>query len=233
VPGDDVGGVRDDAAVIFGCRPDAVTDSRVEPRQYGKNETLAPLEPLAIVGVGLPFGRIVAEDLAQISAAANIAGATELRLTPWRTILVPVASVAAASQMVAGLPERAFILDRADTRLRIAACPGAPACERGTTPVREDAARLAVLFAGVPGNGTILHVSGCGKGCAHPRRAPVTLVARQGRYDLVRDGNASDVPAAQGLTMDQAIDQVRRFMAYRAGKQSPRTESEPNPCAAP
>jgi precorrin-3B synthase len=167
----------------------------------------------AYLGVGLPFGRIVAEDLAELALVAAASGARELRLTPWRAILVPVPSVASARALSGGLAPDCFILDPEDPRLRIAACPGAPSCVRGTTPVRTDAAGLAAEIAGAPGRGLIIHVSGCEKGCAHPRAAPVTLVGRNGCYDLIRDGVASDSPSLRGLTLDQAAEHARSIIA--------------------
>jgi precorrin-3B synthase len=91
-----------------------------------------------------------------------------------------------------------FITDPADPRRFIAACPGAPACASGGAPAREDALRLAEH--GI----TNIHVSGCAKGCAHPRPA-LTLVGRDGRYDLIRHGRAADAPALTGLTLEQTI----------------------------
>jgi precorrin-3B synthase len=169
----------------------------------------------AVVGVGLPFGRIAAEDLVQLASIAAANGARDLHLTPWRAILVPVptlpaAHAVAAGLRAAGLPASSFILDPADPLRRIAACPGAPACGRGTTPVRSDAARLAAdVIADAPGSGIRLHVSGCEKGCAHPARAEITLVGRNGRYDLVRDGIASDPPALRNLTPQQAAEHLK------------------------
>ena len=40
--------------------------------------------------------------------------------------------------------------------------------------------------------GVTIHVSGCAKGCAHRDKAAITLVGRDGRYDLVRNGRHSD-----------------------------------------
>ena len=123
-----------------------------------------------------PFG---ATDAA---ALAGLAGSVpELRMTPWRAFLspVPVAGFAASPGS-------------------IAACSGAPACPRASVPTRTDAARLAGSGFGN------LHVSGCAKGCAHPQAA-MTLVGRDGRYDLVRHGRAGDAPERRGLTLDQAM----------------------------
>jgi precorrin-3B synthase len=172
-----------------------------------------PLGAAAFVGVGLKFGRLAAGDVGELASIAAANGARDLRLTPWRTILLPVPSLSAAHAVLAGLVGRSFICDSDDPVRRIAACPGAPSCGHGTVPVRRDAAQLAAEIAGVPGCGIVLHVSGCEKGCAHPRLAMVTLVGRNGRYDLVRDGVASGAPALRNMTLDQAAQQVRHIVA--------------------
>jgi sulfite reductase beta subunit-like hemoprotein len=204
------------------CRADGVAANAGSEHDDARD---AP-QAVAFLGVGLPFGRMVAEDLAQLASAVAWAGGRELRLTPWRAILVAVPSVQAARALSTGLASHAFIFNPDDPRRRIAACPGAPSCECGTTRVRDDAASLAATIAAMPGNGTVLHVSGCEKGCAHPRKAAVTLVARCGRYDLILNGSASDVPAMQGLTQDQAADQIRRFAEDRAGDQLRQTANQ-------
>ncbi|WP_158742792.1 hypothetical protein [Acidisphaera sp. L21] len=105
----------------------------------------------------------------------------ELRTTPWRAFLSPV-------------PCAGFF----PTPGSITACPGGPACASATVATRVDAERLAAAGFGP------LHVSGCAKGCAHPRAA-TTLVGRNGLYDLIRHGRASDAPDLRALTLDQAM----------------------------
>lgn len=179
-----------------------------------------PLGSAAFVGIGLPFGRIAAEDLASVAREAAEHGARELRLTPWRTMLVPVPSIQLAQGLSGELAKDSFILDSADPRCRIAACPGAPDCLHATTPVRGDAAVLAMSLAGAPGSGTLLHVSGCAKGCAHPRAAPMTLVGRSGRYDLVLDGTPSAPAIRQNLTVDEAGEAIRQAMAHQMDRRT-------------
>jgi precorrin-3B synthase len=162
-----------------------------------------------IIGVASPFGRVSARDLQYLAEQAAKAGATEFRLTPWRAILISCPSVEAAERLALTLPPDAFILDPADPRRRVAACVGAPACRGATTAIRDDAGRLAQLV----GENSFLHVSGCAKGCAHPRLAPVSLVGRDGLYDLVRNGTASDSPALRGLTLDEAAAYLRQMAA--------------------
>ena len=44
-----------------------------------------------------------------------------------------------------------------------------------------------------------VHVSGCAKGCAHPRPAAATFVGRDGRFDLVLNGRPWDDPVQRGI----------------------------------
>ena len=41
---------------------------------------------------------------------------------------------------------------------------------------------------------TLVHVSGCPKGCAHPGAAALTIVGIEGRCGLVQTGSARDAP---------------------------------------
>jgi precorrin-3B synthase len=159
--------------------------------------------------VGLPFGRISARNLEYLAEQAMSIGATELRLSPWRAVIIPCPTREAVERFAQTLPPAAFILDPDDPRRRVAACVGAPACQHATTNVRQDAGHLAPL---VPET-KFLHLSGCAKGCAHPRPAPVTLVGNNGCYDLIRDGAPSDSPVRQGLTLDEAAAYLREMAA--------------------
>ena len=123
-------------------------------------------------GIGVPFGRLEA---AQLAALSKIAGASEIRLSPWRALYIdaPVPDVAALG----------LIVDESDPLLRIEACPGAPACKSSSVDTRHDARRLAARGF----DGTI-HVSGCAKGCARSTAADLTLIGEGGRYGVVHNG---------------------------------------------
>jgi len=86
--------------------------------------------------------------------------------------------------------------------LEVDACPGAPLCPRATVDTRALARQLAPRTRGR------LHVSGCAKGCANPRAADITLVGRDGGFDLVRNGTAADPPARRGLAPSHLIDLI-------------------------
>ena len=155
-------------------------------------------------GLGLPFGTMMAADLAALADAAERFGDGILRVTPWRTLVVGgTAPHRMASLRDAGTG-RGLIVDPADPRLAVAACPGRPACASATVDTRATAAALAGLR--LPG---MVHVSGCAKGCAHPGPAAITLVGRDGRYGIVRQGRASDEPAERGLTATEVVALLR------------------------
>lgn len=160
---------------------------------------LIPAASFPSLGVAAPYGRL---DHAMLRAAANAAethGLGELRLTPWRCLLLPGVEAQAAQDSLAAA---GFILDRADARLRIAACPGRAGCEQGSTETHRDAEAFRGFVHRLEGEGIALHVSGCEKGCAHPGRAALTLTGREGYYDLVQNGTAASVPLRRGLDLE-------------------------------
>jgi precorrin-3B synthase len=117
---------------------------------------------------------------------------TAIRVTPWRALLL--GHVSQTATIGAG---PAWITAPDDPRLQITTCVGAPGCRSGSTPTRADAARLATALHPQQ----TVHLSGCSKGCAHPAAAPLTFVARNGRYDIVHHGRAGDTPVSTGIEL--------------------------------
>ncbi|MEH3118310.1 MAG: precorrin-3B synthase [Methylorubrum populi] len=166
----------------------------------------------AAVLVQAPFGRCTADRLERVAALAGEAGA---RLSAERGFAL-VASSGRTAALRSDLAEAGFIVTPDDPRRAVAACPGAPACRSGTTPVPDHAARLARALAPLTGFGLsapiTVHVSGCAKGCAHPGPADLTLVGREGAYDVVLAGPPSAEPATR-LAFEAALDRIRRAAA--------------------
>ncbi|MCM5559692.1 precorrin-3B synthase [Pleomorphomonas sp. JP5] len=146
------------------------------------------------VGVGLPFGRITADQLLFLASLA----ATDIRLTPFRVVLLPGVS----ADVLPRLADAGFVTAPDDPLLAVVACPGAPACATATVETRGLARRLAQLKSSH--RGIWLHVSGCEKSCASSARHAVTLVGRDGGLDLVLDGRPADLPRHAGLSPEVA-----------------------------
>ncbi|WP_170438649.1 precorrin-3B synthase [Ruegeria arenilitoris] len=130
---------------------------------------------------GAAFGQLPA---AELRALVEASGAAALRVTPWRLFLL---------EGGAAIPAPGFVTDGADPLLTTDACPGAPFCPQAQAETRAIARALAPRVSGS------LHVSGCAKGCARMAAADLTLVGRDGRFDLVKHGRAGDEPLQRGL----------------------------------
>ncbi len=167
------------------------------PETWASEVPLAPLtkpgpglHPQGVL-VGAAFGQIDATLLEETMRKRDVTG---LRVTPWRLFLLEGA-------VNDDLP---FITSPADPRLRSHACAGAPLCPQASVETRALAEQLAGKMTGV------LHVSGCAKGCAFPMSADVTLVGRDGAFDLVRKGAPWDEPARRGMTPEELEDAIEQ-----------------------
>ncbi|WP_124110759.1 cobalamin biosynthesis protein CobG [Palleronia sp. THAF1] len=133
--------------------------------------------------VGVAFGQM---DATLFAAAAR--ALDSLRITPWRMLILEGATA---------IPDG--FITAPDPILSVDACPGAPFCAEATVETR-DIARL------IAGRADSIHVSGCAKGCARSASSAVTLVGRDGRFDLVKEGCAGDTPCATGIAPEDVPD---------------------------
>ena len=138
------------------------------------------------IPIALPFGAMHADSLHALAEAAARAGVTTIRLAPDHALLLDNAP----PNLIEGASGLGFITTLNDPRRRVSACIGSAGCASGHVPARDLAGRLARALP----PGQHLHVSGCSKGCAHPRPAEVTLVGRVEGIGLVIEGRASDTP---------------------------------------
>lgn len=131
----------------------------------------------------LEFGQISADCLADLTLQGSV------RFTPWRMFLVEGAGDIA--------PQPGLILDASDPRLRVTACTGAPDCLQALSSTRDLARDLAPHIP----KDSLLHVSGCAKGCAHPAPATLVLTATApDTFNLIHHGKAGDQPLKETLS---------------------------------
>jgi precorrin-3B synthase len=166
-----------------------------------------PIKSKGYFGVGLPFGRIEADTLTALAELSECYGDGSLRTTPWRVLLLVGVAGADAQTLADEVRALGLIADDADPRLQIFACVGAPTCHSASVDARGDASKLAAQGPIAPG--LSIHVSGCAKSCAHRGPAALTLVGRDGRYNFIRDGSASDQAALTGLDIDDVLAVLR------------------------
>jgi precorrin-3B synthase len=149
-----------------------------------------------VLGLGLAFGHAEADALMELAEVAKAEGALWARPAPGRALLFGPLGETNADVLRQAAERLGLVTRISDPRRRIVACPGAPSCAQGLIAARALAAAIAsdVPFAG---DGIALHVSGCAKGCAHPRTAPLTVVGTAQGCGIVREGTAQALPTEQ------------------------------------
>ena len=145
--------------------------------------------------IGLPFGSLPAVTLEALANRAAASGVHALRITPWRSLIVPGVD----SRFLAEIGDLDVITRPGDPLMLIDACTGAPACDSASVETRVLARAIASRHGdALDGLGSI-HISGCAKGCARKAAADIVLTGREGKFDLVLQGRPTDPPAAPSL----------------------------------
>ncbi len=147
-----------------------------------------------VYGIGLPFGHAEAVALERLAAAAAAAGAAGIG-TAGRTLLIVSLDDRTMPAFVHDAKRLGFIVDAGDSRRRVIACAGAPICASGHVATRALAPAIADSVAASP-DATLIHVSGCAKGCAYSGKAGLTVVGTPAGCVLIAEGSVSDAPFA-------------------------------------
>jgi len=186
---------------------------RVAPRAGARITETIGLHRLAdgacAIGVALPFGQAQALDLIALARIARANGADWIAPSPQRTLLLGPIDEMTAFALGTAADTLGFVVDARDPRRRIAACAGAPACKFGHIPSRELAARIAERL---PQGAFALHISSCGKGCAYPRPAPLTIMGTAQGVRVIDGDSVLGVPTHAAYTHD-LVEQVARKLA--------------------
>ncbi|MGY0485636.1 precorrin-3B synthase [Streptomyces sp. WG-D5] len=118
-------------------------------------------------GLAVPFGVVEPSAWRALTELASRLPQQELRLTPWRSVVVPGATQAQ-------LADTGLVVDPASPWNRVAACIGRPGCAKSHADVRRDAAaRIDDAHPTLP-----TYWSGCERRCGHPVGPYVDVVAR-------------------------------------------------------
>jgi precorrin-3B synthase len=145
------------------------------------------------LGIALAFGHAHADALEQLARAAAAHGTRSVRPAPGHALLLFGVAERDAAALASAAEQLGFIVSASDPRRRIVACAGKPACASGLIAARALAAQLACHLPPSCA-ASVVHISGCAKGCAHPAPAALTVVGSERGCGIVRNGSARATP---------------------------------------
>lgn len=175
------------------------------------------------LSVAAPLGRMTAGQWRLVARTADRDGDGELRVTPWRGIVVPGLSARAAAAATAALADAGLITSADSPWHGAGACAGRPGCAKSLGDVRADA--TAALTGARPGGAGTLPVywSGCERRCGHPAdgRWVDVLATADGYRVTVRDGDRD------GTTRAAAAEELPEVVATARTTGTTRTTRTP------
>jgi precorrin-3B synthase len=145
-------------------------------------------------GLGLAFGYSRAVVLKEFALDAQSLGASEFCTAPGRTLVAVGLTSESATALTTLAGKSGFVVSATDPRRYVVACAGSPVCASALMSTRELAPRVAQAARNLLGPGSVIHLSGCPKGCAHSNAAALTLT---GPRHLIVRGHANDPPARE------------------------------------
>lgn len=183
---------------------------------------------LAVLSPVVALGRLSAAQATGLASLAAEHGG-DLRLTPWRGIVLAGVSERALPDATERLQALGLPLTPADPFAGLVACAGPEGCAAGLADVRGDATALAQRLARrprAPGAPPVVHWSGCGKRCAMRGPSDLLLVATGEGYEL----HVSGAPVQSRLNGASA---VAAAAAVLAGEGAPARTAARSPHRAP
>lgn len=155
-----------------------------------------------IVAPSVPLGRLSSAQAIGLAEAVSRCGG-DLRLTPWRAVVLGSVPQASARDIAAQLQAHGMSCDTLDGFHGLAACAGITGCDASLADVRGDATRLANRLSGMPApRGWNVNLSGCEKQCGRRHQASAELVATATGYRLHIAGQETVDSCSQSFAID-------------------------------
>ena len=190
---------------------------------YTPKNSLSPLMGLCdqtqtnkvAINLSHPTGRLFHFQLVGLAELAEDFGQSEIRLTPWQSIIMPHID----QDHIADIWEKGealgFLTQEAEQNLTILSCAGCEGCIHGGFETKMKALKIrdAFIDMGFPAPVTI-HLSACEKGCATRAKTPYLVLQRKGEDDMRLFVNEAPSTKAAGKTVleDQLIPELKKLI---------------------
>ena len=159
-----------------------------------------------------PLGKLTIEQINGLISVLEHFDLSEIRLTPWQTLIIPNVLRSSLKSIKTALTEIPLNPNANHPARGVIACSGKSGCASAATHAQEHARQLISQLTNYPDRSfPSIHISGCEKLCAQPRSGDVSddivLVGCQvdgtEHYNLEKNGMQSDL-----LCPDDAIAQI-------------------------
>jgi ferredoxin-nitrite reductase len=182
------------------------------------------------VGLIVPVGQLSINQLRSLGDLANQYGDGSLRLTPWQNVIIPNVLNCDLPNLIQALKKSGLPTNVNHPAGSIAACRGKPGCQAAETNSYTHAQVLIQKMIDRLDQHLQIHVSGCGKGCAHPLGSDIALLgisdgSIEGYEIYLRSGNQTfGQRLFPVMPVHQAIEMIDRLI--RIYQQQRRTAQE-------
>lgn len=175
------------------------------------------------ISVLVPLGRVRAAQWRLLATLASRGGSGELRVTPWRGVVLPGFTADGAAAAAREVAEAGLVTEPDSPWAGVGACTGRPGCAKSLADVRAHAARAVAGAPRSPGappgsrDTPPVYFSGCERRCGHPGGHWVDALATSATdYRLtVRDTREPD--GVTGGETDVAAEQLADAVAAARG----------------
>nr|WP_239514339.1 precorrin-3B synthase [Streptosporangium sp. 'caverna'] len=174
------------------------------------------------LGVAVPLGRLTS---AQAELLADVASLGEVRLTPWRGMVLPGLSPDEVAGTAARLAEAGLVTDPASPWIGVTACTGRPGCAKSLADVQADAALAITAVRNAPtGTGAEIEV-GSGSRAGSGTDPGVEDGIKTGTGSRIGPGAGAVAGSDSGARAESAVSESGEVTPYVVD--SPRTGTLP------
>ncbi len=183
------------------------------------------------LGIVVPLGQLTIDQLQGLGNLAHQYGNGSLRLTPWQNVILPQVSDPDLPSLLQAIAELRLQIDPHHPAGSIAACRGQPGCQAAETNSHAHAQALIQKLINRLDQPLQIHVSGCGKGCAHPLGSDIALLGifngqTEGYEIYLRSGNQTFGQRLFPLiSVENAMETIDRMIHIYQQQRHPPQES--------